>query len=203
MDVTIGTKEVPQVQEPMRAPSSTTFKRKLQDTVPSACEIARLGTKLDQVDAQFSELFGDGTGHVPEVLCIKHFHASQDYFGAARVPVLAAREKLLAAPPRADDGKLAHELGQIMIAAQQHRATLLKAGSEFSTERERLDAACAEELAESNFEIVCDRWLERKRARRAGRIKRATITDGYVSTGKTVLVDGERVPVVHRVRSPQ
>jgi hypothetical protein len=54
-------------------------------------------------------------------------------------------------------------------------------------------------LSRSKFAArMADQKAER-RARRTGNIKRTAITDGYMRTGKTTMLDGERVPVVRKV----
>ncbi|HMJ42648.1 MAG TPA: hypothetical protein VK522_10260, partial [Pseudolabrys sp.] len=42
-----------------------------------------------------------------------------------------------------------------------------------------------------------------RRARRTGKFNRREVTDGYIRTGKTMMIDGERVPIVRKVRVPK
>jgi len=49
--------------------------------------------------------------------------------------------------------------------------------------------------------ILAEEAVDR-RVRLTGKVTRRAVTDGYIRTGKTMMVEGERVPVVRKVEFP-
>jgi hypothetical protein len=138
--------------------------------------LKRLGDEFEAAEHAFSAVESDGVtpsdfdfedadGRLQHrsddcPLCVFHAMCSA-YFGAIRVPVLRHRDKLLNQKSRADDDQLLQKLFAAREAAQAHLASLRAVGSNLRTEREFCDAQAAEELAESNYDIVLDRWTQR------------------------------------------
>jgi hypothetical protein len=164
--------------------------------------IEQLAADLDAVETEFNHAFDAGLRMADGLseICHRHFVLRQAYFSAIRGPVLAARRALENNPiASCDIGSLLRAQDE-MEAAQERRRIILEAGSDFSSERERIDAAAAEELAESNFEIISERYDRAKRIEHNARTRERKITaDGFVRTGHK-MIDGVRVPVMERVR---
>jgi hypothetical protein len=171
--------------------------------------IEQLAADLDAVDIEFNNAFAAGLNMADGLaeICHRHFIARQDYFSAIRGPVLAARRA-----PEADrnapcDIDTVLRAEDAMKAGQEYLARIFEAGSDFSSARERLDAEAAEELAESNYELLSEKYFAKadakralREARRNGTVKRVKVRNGFVPTGGYVRVDGVRIQIVERVQ---
>jgi len=138
--------------------------------------IQQLGDRLDACERnafecvshdQFDYEDGDGTLRHDAAACpiCTMAEARGDYFSAIREPVVAARETLQAAKLTGDLWPEVERLFDAMRAAQARYRTLLDLGPELSTARERCDAAAREEKAESDFDIMSDKFDRQERAR--------------------------------------
>jgi hypothetical protein len=164
--------------------------------------IEQLAADLDAVEIEFDRAdaarlrMADGMSEIS----LRYFRLSEAYFGAIRGPVLAARHALENNPDVPCDRHAVLRARDEMRAAQERRRIIFEAGYDFSSKRERLDAAAAEELAESNYEIISERYQRAKRIERNAKTRKRKITsDGLVRTGYK-MIDGVRVPVMERVR---
>jgi hypothetical protein len=138
--------------------------------------VSELGRDLDACERnaidcishdQFDFEDGDGTLRHDADACpiCRMAEARGVYFSAIREPVIAAREKLQSTKLTGDLWPEVEKFFGVMRAAQTHYRTLLDLGPDLSTTRERCDAAAAEELSESNYEIISDRWYTADHAR--------------------------------------
>jgi len=156
--------------------------------------------------------YEDDNGHLHHradecPLCILA-NARDKYFSLMRVPADELRDN----PPTdldkiPDLTPIIHRLFQKWLAAQARLAEIESASDETYSARTHIDAQAIVEFAEIEYRIYERPWLKRmeaqaaeRRAKRSGHVTRSAVTNGYVKTGKTVLLDGERVPVVERVK---
>ena len=158
----------------------------------------------DQCMSDFD--FEDAAGHLQhraaECPWCKLADARSLYFSLAR----EAAENLRDNPPdlrNTDLTPIIYQLYQKLLAAQAHMQS-----PDLDTVRKRCDAEAALEFAEVEYEIYWHAWherIERQRAERYSRnhgtIVHHAVTDGYMKTRKTVLIDGVRVPVVRQVEA--
>jgi hypothetical protein len=88
-----------------------------------------------------------------------------------------------------------NELRAIMLAARKHRQDVNKFPYQQIPFRTLADAACAVRVSESNYQIASSRMRpDRKR-------QHLEVFDGYAETGETVLIDGQRVPVIKELKA--
>ena len=181
----------------------------------SKATVKKRGDALDRADAAVSSAWVGDCGRywlTPDTMPAEQFHrlcdrrhvAAMKYSSAISARGLAARMKLENArriPMRRD----AVALRDAMHAAQARYDEIVEAGPEFSTERERIDAQTAAELAASIYEIAQAKYHDAQRAERItgthprSRPAARLVTDGYVKTGKYKMIDGVRVPVLEKV----
>jgi hypothetical protein len=153
--------------------------------------------------------FEDTAGHLQhrttECPWCKLAKAQWLYFGEAR----EAAENLRDNPPdlrHLDLTPIIYQLYQKLVAAQTHLQS-----PDLATARKRCDAEAALEFAEIEYEIHWHAWndrIERQRAerdgRKYGRVTRKAIVHGrYINTGRTVTVNGQRIPVMQEVEIPR
>jgi hypothetical protein len=108
--------------------------------------------------------YEDADGHLqhrPECpYCIFNDQAAE-YFGALREAMFSRLKKIRSRPlPKTLAGAVARSSGvfKALLDARARRDLLRKAPRDFSTERERCDAAVAEEEAEIMMEIMRNEW---------------------------------------------
>lgn len=170
-----------------------------------AAEFAVLETDQCMDDFDYEDKHGHLQHRAAECPWCKLADARSLYFSLAR----EATENLRDNPPdlraAADLTPITYQLYQKLLAAQAHMQS-----PDLDTARKRCDAEAALEFAEVEYEIYWRAWnerIERQRAERYSRshgtIVRHAVTDGYMKTRKTVLIDGVRVPVVRTVESAQ
>lgn len=135
----------------------------------------------------------------------------QTYLAAVREPILAARDALWG---RTFTRRELDEAFTAAIRAQDaaRAFNIAVSISNTSTARERIDAAVAEEKAESDCEVLAHKYTARKdkdtrirKAEQAGRVRYRAIAftdaDGndWIRTGRYRRIGGERIPVYQKV----
>jgi hypothetical protein len=169
-----------------------------------------LGDRLDAADLALARYLGNGSefdfedkrGHLqhrgercPICVC---YNARADYLGEARIPVVAAHDAARKYELSADTSDELRELHATMVTAQATRDTMYAPGADLCyTERQRIDAACAAELAECVFETIADRYRERLADQaKLRRLHLAHELDDKTRRIETTFLDGERIRIV-------
>jgi hypothetical protein len=177
--------------------------------------IAKLGDALDRADRACSAAWHGDTGRywlTPDCmpgarfysLCDRRYRAEVAYVRAINARDLAAMCKMENAT-RSLTSRAAFELRHAMFDAQAHLEEIEEAGEDFSTNRERIDAQAAADLAERLYVIAERNFRDAERGakitgnRRRSRSSAPLVTDGYVKTGKYKVIDGVRLPVLEKV----
>ena len=159
-------------------------------------QLERLGQQLDAVERR---CFAADEARLPqpelEPLRHQRYVLKQEYFGALRDRGFAACRAIEARAYRKSDYEAALTL---VCDAEERLKQLLDLGSAFYTIRESLEVQAAEETAGMIFEVMSSK---RKALQSGTVVRRRVITDDYVKTGRyTRTPDGERIPIVERVR---
>lgn len=186
---------------------------------PSARAIAQLGIALDRAE-WFRNQLTDGywkpgdDGSVSreragiiareDAILDRFRDALSAYIDAVNARDLCARVKFIrqTKTPRAQD---AFPLQDAFYSAWARADYLRDLGEEFSSRRERVDADCARAQAQTIYRIAEAKFQDAELfERRTGisklpRSRRRIVTDGYVTTGKYKMIDGQRVPVLEKV----
>lgn len=178
-------------------------------------KIAKLAAAFDDAEQAASRVWHDDKGSywmspdsVPferwVAISARLHRARLDYISAINARDLFAKCKL--ENGRAPKSSDAFKYRDAMSAALDRLDVIEKAGPEFSTERERIDARAAAALAEDLYDIAKSKFEDAERGaritgqpRRSSRPRARAVVDGYVSTGKFKIIDGNRVPVLEKI----
>ena len=155
--------------------------------------IQRLGEILDAVDLEFEAALSSGLGMRDGFgdIITDHVRARDDYFAAIREPLIKKYHAFMADSSHLDRMSIHKRYYLPWEAAKNRRNLLEKAGSDFSTERERLDAAAAEDFADLMLTIA---WQKNERALFEQYTARSSGTPiKRPRRRRTVRIDGERV----------
>jgi hypothetical protein len=171
--------------------------------------LRKLGDALDRAERACSAAWisDDAGGIVPDTMPCAAYYPLCDALMAAEVAyVRAVNARDRAARERARNQRTTGDAFKLRIAESEainHRDVLYELGPDFSTERERIDAAAAASQAEDLYAIAERQFQEVQRQARNGIRPRPRgarlVTDGYVTTGYK-MIDGAPVPMLRKVQ---